>query len=686
MEHRRPRKRARRSNKTKADSVPQAAHIFSLPFELIAEILVYTASPKDVLAVARCSKSLCNTLLREESAFIWRSVRTHCLPGPLPDPQAIHLPEPAFAALVFDGGKCIACGAQTLNMYASWSLRVRFCSRAECRDSWTRNHIEMRTNFDILNRLQLKALAWIPLAESSACFLAHGNPLQTWPEANKMYLKSTMDAALVEYETENSNIVDKRHALDVTRSPLRMSFYVALHNWKHRRQVLERHVKEHNENFGKALALKEGYVYTELVSGSGTYQALHGHRTRNLEFISRVDYEVSAARIEAEMVSAQERQVRRADEATIKTSREQVEQHYNRLVSQSRSKVPPVPLPSLSEFRAMPILDLLQSPSTSTLTMPGGRPKKGSKVAHSLKSETLVNDLLNTELARWRKGAETALGASLGFPAWKTARNNKLHPVARLTARWNCTKCGKVGRAYKWDECLDYAGVCRHECTKAKQKESWTPQQFVKDDTAVNAMTKLLKLCDIDAEDTGSFAALDSIGPRIRCLSCSAAIVMRPSNVVGHSQRHEAMDMALLTQPDADALVVSPIEKSLGMRLMGHDDYKVKTVQKTWVYGCRHCDQRVIPVAEKAPEQPVGPIAENPAPAAGGADDKMGDEQPEGKIEAIKKPKNQTKLPKRYAFNGLRSHLKEKHSILLPHDEDFYHCITDGVSAIKAVA
>lgn len=45
-------------------------------------------------------------------------------------------------------------------------------------------------------------------------------------------------------------------------------------------------------------------------------------------------------------------------------------------------------------------------------------------------------------------------------------------------------------------------------------------------------MTKLVKLCGIDAEDEASFQALEDIGPRILCLSCEAAIVMRPGNVV----------------------------------------------------------------------------------------------------------------------------------------------------------
>ncbi|KAJ7033751.1 hypothetical protein C8F04DRAFT_1002688 [Mycena alexandri] len=687
--HRRPRKRSRKTKATTTQSaLAGSAHIFKLPLELIAEILQYTNSPKDVLAMCRCSKSLCSTLLKAESGFIWRSVRQNCLPGPLPDPQALNLTESAFAALVFDGGHCIMCERATQNMYSSWSLRIRFCSRPECRDSWTNTHVGRITNFNILSSHDRKALAWIPLAESPACFTSKENPTRTWPEADKMYLKSTMEAALAEYATSPSNVVDTRHALDIARSPLKMSFYVTLYHWRHKRGGLERQIKAENETFGKALAEKEGYIYLELLNGSGTYQALHANRNKNLELITRLDYDVVSAQIEAEMISIRDRRERRSDEATIRANRAQVEQHYQRLLSTSRSQVPSAPLPSLSQFRAMPILDLLQRPAAASKMT-----KKSPGVAHELKSETLVNQLLTSELARWRKGAEVALGATLGLPEWKTARNNKLHPVARLTARWNCGKCGKVGRAYKLDECLDYQGVCKHECTKSKkQSSSWKAEQFVKDDKAVNAMIKLVKLCGIDAEDPGSFAALENIGAqaRILCLSCPAAIVMRPSNVPGHSHRHEDMDMSLLSQSDATALVVAPVDKDLAMKLMGHDDFKVKEAQKTWMYGCRHCQQlHPPPVEEKAsasasaPEPTVTEAAPTAtAPAA--PDAPMAEAQPEGEgtAESEKKEKNPKKQPKKFVFDGLRSHLKEKHSIPLPHDEDFYRILEDA--AVKA--
>ncbi|KAK7044656.1 hypothetical protein R3P38DRAFT_2880006 [Favolaschia claudopus] len=674
-QHRRPHKRSKTSNST-ADSsslVPTSAHIFKLPFELIAEILVYTACPKDVLAVARCNKYMCKTLLRQESAFIWRSARQNCLPAALPDPEPLRMSESAFAAFIYDGGECITCGVPTKNMYASFCLNVRFCNRPDCRDTFGRVHTRTVTNFDILTRHLRKALAWIPLAEAPACFFREQSPLHTWPDAPKLYLASTMDAALVEYGRDNSKVVDQRHAADINNAPARMSFFVALYNWRHQRELLFKQVKTDNETFGKQLALKEGYDYTALLNGSPTYQQLYAHRTRNLELLARLDYDVVSDKIEAEMISAQERQTRRTNEATLKANRLQVEQHYQRLVTASRSKVPMDPLPSLEEFRTMPVLNLIKVPAIPAAAPKGKGAAKGSVV--DLKNNDVVAQLLQSELTGWRKEAETALGKTLGVTQWKTARNNKLHPARRLTARWNC-KCGKVSWPYKWDESLDFQGVCKHECTKSKKSRArWDADQFVKDDKAINAMTKVVKLCGIDVEDPGSFKALDDIGPRIQCLSCPAAIVMCPSSVPGHCHRHEEMEMFLLSQSAANALVVAPIEQGRARDLMGHQDVKTKIAEKTWTFGCRHCEQRIPPpVVEKKvspPEADAQPAVVNNQ--AGVEATNEGSSAPKGTSEpASKNNNNMKKKPKRFEFNGLRSHLQEKHSIPLLNDEDFF--------------
>lgn len=76
-----------------------------IPLEILAEVLSYVNSPKDVLSVARCSKHLCATLLNPSNVMIWRRARRHCVVPDLPPP----LPgwsESAYAAFIFDEGHC----------------------------------------------------------------------------------------------------------------------------------------------------------------------------------------------------------------------------------------------------------------------------------------------------------------------------------------------------------------------------------------------------------------------------------------------------------------------------------------------------------------------------------------------------------------------------------------------------
>lgn len=100
-------RRAKRFKKAvpPAQTAPKTCYFTKLPFELIADILQFTQSPRDVLALSLCNKYLRDTLLRKESDFIWRYMRLHCQPSPLPDKPS-SMTEASYAALVFGGGMC----------------------------------------------------------------------------------------------------------------------------------------------------------------------------------------------------------------------------------------------------------------------------------------------------------------------------------------------------------------------------------------------------------------------------------------------------------------------------------------------------------------------------------------------------------------------------------------------------
>ena len=87
------------------EPTPSPCHLLRMPFEIVADILQCTSSPKDVLAVARCSKFLCKTLLQTSSDYIWRNRRKYCKPLPIPNPTP-NFTEASYAAFLFDGGVC----------------------------------------------------------------------------------------------------------------------------------------------------------------------------------------------------------------------------------------------------------------------------------------------------------------------------------------------------------------------------------------------------------------------------------------------------------------------------------------------------------------------------------------------------------------------------------------------------
>lgn len=110
-----PRKRAKKAKVDVVDAPrvsdstpPKDDLLMSLPVDIISQILIHTCSTRDVLAVARCSKYLSVMLVDPSNAAIWSSTRRNTgqnLYRGMPDPPS-GMTEPAYAAFVFDGGKC----------------------------------------------------------------------------------------------------------------------------------------------------------------------------------------------------------------------------------------------------------------------------------------------------------------------------------------------------------------------------------------------------------------------------------------------------------------------------------------------------------------------------------------------------------------------------------------------------
>ncbi|GLB42366.1 hypothetical protein LshimejAT787_1103810 [Lyophyllum shimeji] len=613
-----------------------------LPLELLAEILLFTESPKDVLAVARCSKFFCATLLNPSARFIWKAAR---IAYPIPPPEPLStFTEASYAAFLFDGGTCEVCGKTTDAMYTSFGIRLRLCRNHQCVVRFATGG-ELRTSNTVLMH-DLKIRRCLPYAESHRCFLPHRVGYNSDLYRTKDWLHELHDCAVnpEEYLTRNKSKISYVAAY--------MKFSKSLFEWKEIRQAAYKSIEDANKKFAEKLAEKYGYNYWDMMN-STPYGELHRHKNRRIENVTQKDYDGVASEVDAALSRLAETRKRKARESAYMENREGVAQHYQRL----RSQQPPVILPSLPVFRRLPIVAMLQGSGPSTVEQP-------SNVSATLKNEKWVIKRLDLELKQWRERARKDLGAVLGYPDWSTASTKVLHPVDRITARFLCKVCSKVALRYRDDECLDFAGACAHQCRGRKkdrrEDEVWKAERFVKDEKAIAVLSKLLHLCGADAQFADAATKLAALEDTILCTSCEHGLLVNPKSIIGHSHRHENMEIKLVSDIEGELYFQYPRVRGLVRSLNGLERH-VKAMREWVNYGCRHCLNELR-------------LRERKAGAALDEADQLSADVAYWASEGYERRRrwNEKVQKMKFSFNGLSSHLKAKHGVDEPRDEDIF--------------
>lgn len=171
------------------------------------------------------------------------------------------------------------------------------------------------------------------------------------------------------------------------------------------------------------------------------------------------------------MIENFETRKRRKQEKAHLKRREDVAAHYDRLRPQYKC------LPTLSEFRQLPMMKVMQSKPSNDVT----------GIHADLQNSELVQQVLDNDLAIWLEKARTDMAVILGFPQWKSFSKKKLHPSDRLTARFKCKRCDKAAMncRVKNVESLDFVAACRHSCPHLKKKklahDRWDAEHFEPD-------------------------------------------------------------------------------------------------------------------------------------------------------------------------------------------------------------
>ncbi|KAI0356088.1 hypothetical protein OH77DRAFT_1402228 [Trametes cingulata] len=610
----------RRSNPPAADGtlenrIPRCL-LQNLPLELLAEILSYTSSTRDVLALSRTNRHFRSVLVNSPATdFIWRHARARYVLGAIPDPLP-GLAEATYAALLFDSGVCEVCRKNTHMPYHSYALRARLCEpKRACLRNWRSTMLYQVTEADEVEFQDI--LQWIPRVERLDESYA-GKPfvrVREWEEALAEY----KNARALGPDAVSAYVETKQALADAL--PAKLEFYRKLVQWSDTQVAARVTYTQLSVASADAHATQLGYTKWEILQ-SPTYSSIHYAKIRCLERWIQQEFDLVKDIVVGEIVAQKQKKQLRDKEQTLHEKRSGVEAEYARLKSSQANQV----LPSLSEFRKLSVVKAVEASS--------------SKKDPSL-TDPFVASILKENLDQWREAARAALAAVLGFPGWKTLHKRKLHPVDRLTARFRCKRCDAAGNDTGKDGGMDFACACGHICPhlskKARRKHRWSADDFVPDQRAIDAVANVLELCGTKPEDADSLTIADSVGDRVRCASCSLNMDVR--SVARHCKRHEDTTFTLL--PESAVPAAHPSEPGLAATLLSKSP-KSSAERDKRIYHCRHCNLE------------PSPRGTSTAAATG---------QPTSSVQAEAKS---------MSFNGLRSHLKEKHGIESIAEEDFF--------------
>ncbi|KDR69740.1 hypothetical protein GALMADRAFT_145151 [Galerina marginata CBS 339.88] len=117
--------------------------LLTMPLDVLYETFGQL-NPKDILSLARTSKTIRERLMSRSALTVWKAAREHL---DVPEPPS-DMSEPAWAALLF-GNVCHNCGAKNVQN-VDFLLRKRLCLK--CRKSGIVVESRLKTNFPALDR------------------------------------------------------------------------------------------------------------------------------------------------------------------------------------------------------------------------------------------------------------------------------------------------------------------------------------------------------------------------------------------------------------------------------------------------------------------------------------------------------------------------------------------------------
>ncbi|KAI0296397.1 hypothetical protein BC826DRAFT_1004776, partial [Russula brevipes] len=392
---------------------------------------------------------------------------------------------------------------------------------------------------------------------------------------------------------------------DIRRQRQILEHAKILHRWSLTWSHKYRDIRVSNAHFARKLATESGWNLEDLLA-TPTYGSLHRNYGVCLEAISDGDVRLLLTRIDAEILSKAENTERR-----------------QRAHAQ--------------QFRELPIINALQDrddsmPVVSTRSSSARLTQTPRVLDSELRCSKLIGNMVDSDIKKWADAALAAFDSLLGQPNWKSASTKFLHPAERVTARFICTLCSSPPQRCATVESLDFREACAHQCVRHSKtstaKKRWCADQFVVDQKAIAVLSQAVSLVGLRAENRDSVDELERKGAVFGCKSCNFAVVMNFQRLARHCHRHEEMQVRLISRAEGFVLGINyPYEAGSFARYSARSK-EAKEMAQMKVFGCRHCQRKAT------------------------------------FSEIMRPSRNEDNhSSKRFTFNGLISHAKEKHKI-----------------------
>ncbi|QRV90861.1 hypothetical protein RhiJN_18879 [Ceratobasidium sp. AG-Ba] len=317
-------------------------------------------------------------------------------------------------------------------------------------------------------------------------------------------------------------------------------------------------------------------------------------------------------RIIQEMQAMHEAAERRQTEANIRNAREVVKSHWHELKNTTSSSGSIVP--RLNEFNALPVVHALLKPKASD-----------GEIDELSNKDSTLNKLVNADVATWEERTRAQFRKILKIPIPKKNQPvdpDTVPPLDRVTSLFECTKCSCVGLGLAQEGTLTFRSAIKHRCKTAPAKKfQWRPDLFRPDSIGIQIARHAVEASGRTEAKTNR-KHMDELGPRFLCKICTKPIYLTFGSLIGHMKRHTINDInkTFEYQASVSDLDLKQITSSNGMveaRSRGVKKGFNSTPTSQDFFVCRHCDKQLL-------------------------------------------------------WNGLVSHLKEKHRFSDIRDEDFY--------------